>query len=145
MFEFWFKNTAQYWGCILRITNCMFSLSCAFLSPRVRPCVLFGRSARRSRFVINWVCSTRSTTDRRTETRTAATPRSQVHQHTQAQSCWPCLASISMQLTYNVIHPLLLLNWFPQVLTSLPRDQYGDKMTVLTAVKCRAFSRKARA
>lgn len=53
--------------------------------PRVRPCVLCGQWARRSRFVINWVCSTRSRTqtDRRTATarRTATTPLSQVHKH----------------------------------------------------------------
>lgn len=67
-----------------------------FLSPtRVRPCVLCGQSARRSRFVINSVCSTHSRMqmDRRTATakRMATTPLSQVlhtntHRNTQTAS-----------------------------------------------------------
>lgn len=60
-----------------------FFLSLSLRPPRVRPCALFGQSARRSRSVINWVFSTHSRMqmDRRTATakRTATTPPSQVH------------------------------------------------------------------
>lgn len=66
-------------------------ISVIVFSCRVRPCGSFGPSARPSRFVTNWVCSTRSRTltDRRIAmaTRTATTPLRQVHKNTHNTHC----------------------------------------------------------
>lgn len=63
------------------ITECLSFIFSHHLA-RVKPCVSFGPSARLSRFVTNWVCSTRSRapTDRRTAAarRTPAIRLSQV-------------------------------------------------------------------